>query len=198
MYEIIAASIGVVAGLITLGGFIPYILSIFKRETIPNCASWWIWTVIGIIVGSAYYVATDNYYPIWVPLSYIIGPLFVAILSLKYGEGEYLGKLDIFCLIGALVSLLLWVLSQSALVALCFLLIIDIFGAIPTFIKSYYYPLSENLTAWLLFSFGSILNLFSITQWDFASVAYPIYLAIGAAAITLTNLIGRQQISTER
>lgn len=194
MYDQFAAIMGVIAGIISLAGFVPYILSIFRGETVPNCATWWIWTLNGTIIGSAYFFATSDLGAIWVPLSYILGPLFISILAIKYNDKEYLSRLDMVCLISAFISLILWGLSQSPLLALFFLLVIDILGAIPTYIKSYYDPLSENLVAWLIFSLGNILNLFSVTHWDLGSATYPIYLALMASTITYTVIIGRRRI----
>lgn len=176
--------IGWVAALVTLTGFIPYIISILRGDTIPNRASWWIWTIIGTILCSAYYFASDSLSSFWVPLSYTIGPLVVAILSFKYGEGGLEG-LDLFCLIGSLFSLILWFLSKSALLALGYMIIIDIFAGLPTLRKAYLKPFTENLMAWVLFSVGSTMNLFAISHWDYASSIYPLYLSAIAVVITL-------------
>jgi len=36
--------LGIIAGIISVFAFFPYVISIFKRKTIPNRITWWIWS----------------------------------------------------------------------------------------------------------------------------------------------------------
>lgn len=177
----ITAIVGLVAGILSLAAFIPYILAILRKETKPSRASWWIWTVVGFLLGASYYSSGANH-TIWVPVSYIVGPFATAILSLKYGEGGW-NRFDRICIFGAGASVVLWWMLSSPLVALVINLFIDFMGALPTIRKSYYEPEGENRTAWTLFFTGNTVNLFAIEAWTFAIAAYPIYMFLGTGAI---------------
>ncbi len=43
---------------------------------------------------------------------------------------------------------------------------IDATGAIPTLIKSYYEPETEDFTAWLIFFIANTLQLIAIQDWN--------------------------------
>lgn len=168
------AIIGPIAGIIGLIGFFPYFLEIFRGQTKPNRASWWIWGILGVILGISYY-SSGATHSIWVPLCYAVCQLVTATLSLKFGEGGW-SRLDLQCLIGAGISLLLWWILDSALIAMMACLVIDLFGAVPTLKKSYLKPDSESFLSWSIFFIANSLNLLAIGQWNFALSAYPLYL----------------------
>ena len=168
------STIGIFAGIVGLLGFLPYIILTLKRKNKPNRASWWIWGILGVITGLAYYRsgATST---IWVPICYAICQIIIAVLSLKYGEGGW-NTLDKFCLTGAGISLLVWWLSDSPLLALLLTLVIDLFAAIPTVIKSYSNPEEESFFSWNIFLIANTLNMIAIDEWNISLVAYPFYL----------------------
>ena len=172
----ITAVAGKVAGILCLVALVQYVIAILRKETKPNRATWWIWTVVGFTLGASYYSSGANH-TIWVPVSYIIGPFAIAILSMKYGEGGWTW-FDRICLLGAGVSVILWWIFSSPLVALVINLFIDFLGALPTIRKSYYKPEGEDRTAWIMFLVGNAVNLFAVEKWSFAIAAYPIYMFV--------------------
>lgn len=185
----IAAVAGRVAGIIALAALAPYVLSILRGETKPNRASWWIWTVVGFMLGASYYSSGANH-TIWVPVSYFIGPLVIVFLSIKWGVGGWT-RFDRCCLLGAGVSVVLWWMFSSPLIALLINLFIDFMGALPTVRKIYYEPESEDRTAWVLVFVANTANLFAIETWTFAIVIYPIYMFISCGLITVFIFIRR-------
>lgn len=185
----ITAVAGKVAGITALAALVPYILAILRGETKPNRATWWIWTVVGFMLGASYYSSGANH-TIWVPVSYIIAPIIVAILSIKYGVGGWT-RFDRYCLLGAGVSVVLWWMFSSPLVALLINLFIDLMGALPTIRKAYYEPESENFTAWVLNFAANTINLFAIERWTFAIAVYPIFMFTTCGLITTFIFIRR-------
>src|SRR3990167_5114886 len=144
----ITAVAGKVAGIVSLVAFVPYIIAILRGETKPNRATWWIWTVVGFMLGASYFSSGANH-TIWVPVSYIIGPIIIATLSIKYGVGGWT-RFDRYCLLGAVVSMVFWWMFNSPFIVLLINLFIDFMGALPTIRKAYYEPESEDRTAWVL------------------------------------------------
>ncbi|MEK9158471.1 MAG: hypothetical protein AAB673_00525, partial [Patescibacteria group bacterium] len=112
----LTAMAGKVAGILTLASFVPYIISILRKKTIPNRATWFIWTVVGFMCGASYYSAGASH-TFWVSASYMIGPLVTFVLSLKYGEGGWT-RFDRVCLLVAGISLGLWWVFSSPRIAL--------------------------------------------------------------------------------
>lgn len=187
----ITAVAGKVAGIISLAAFVPYIIAILRGQTKPNRATWWIWTVVGFMLGASYYSSGANH-TIWAPVSYTIGPLVTAILSLKYGEGGWT-RFDRCCLLGAGTSMALWWMFSSPLIALILNLFIDFLGALPTYRKAYHEPEGEDRAAWALFFAGSIANLFAVETWAFAIAVYPIYMFLGNGVIATFVFLRRHQ-----
>lgn len=183
------ALIGQVAGIVSLIGFVPYLASVLRKKTRPNRATWWIWTVVGTILCASYY-ASGARHSIWVPVSYMIGPLCTALVSIKYGEGGWT-RFDRFCFGGAGASLLLWALSGSALVALIANITIDLLGALPTVKKAYAEPESEDRLSWTLFFVSNALNLLAVETWTIATALYPLYLFTICGIITMILLLRR-------
>lgn len=175
-------TIGIVAGVLALAGYIPYIYSIFKGQTRPNQASWIIWTVVGGLLAVSYFAEGDAN-AIWLPIGYFVGPLLVAILSLRYGYMEW-SKLDKACLVAAMISIIPWLLVKDATITLLMNVLIDSTGAIPTIVKTYKEPETEDFTAWLIFFAANTIQLFAINSWNL-SVIYPVYLFLLAGSIVL-------------
>jgi hypothetical protein len=182
---------GVIAGVLALTAFVPYIIAILRGSTRPNRATWFIWTVVGLLLATSYY-SSGAHDTLWVPVAYVAGPLVVAVLSIKFGEGGWTW-LDRLCLFGAAASAPLWWLSGSPLIALVINLLIDALGALPTIRKSYYNPQGEDRTAWALGLAGATVNLFAIEAWSFEIAAYPVYMFVANATIAALVLVPRKQ-----
>lgn len=183
-YEII----GIIAGILAIGGYVPYIYSIFHGDTQPNKATWFIWTLVGGLLAFSY-LAEGDQSSIWLPFGYFLGPLFVAILSLRYGYATWT-KLDTICIVAALISIVPWILSDNATLTLLINVALDATGAIPTLVKTFKEPETEDLSGWAIFFTANTLQLFAISQWHLAA-SYPIYLFLLAGAMVIFILRGK-------
>ncbi len=190
----LASWTGCVAGVISFAAFIPYIHSTLRRKARPQRVTWCIWTVVGFLLASSYY-ASGARPTIWVAVSYFVGPLLIAFLSFKYGEGGWNG-LDRICLAGAALSVFLWWISRSPELALVFNVLIDLMGALPTLRKAYLEPAGEDGTAWILFVTANALNLMAVDHWRFSIVLYPAYMfgisGVIAFLIFRSKIVGRR------
>jgi hypothetical protein len=187
----VSALAGRMAGFFSLAAFVPYILSMVRGRTKPNRATWWIWTVVGFLLAVSYY-ASGARHTMWVPVSYVLGPLIIAVLSLKFGVGGWTW-FDRGCLLGAGITTLLWGIFRSPLIALLLNLCIDFLGALPTIRKAYSDPGGEDPVAWSLFLFGNTLNLLAIEKWRFSISVYPAYLFL-LSGLILVLLIFQSKV----
>lgn len=166
--------IGKLAGILSFVAFILYYISIYRGRTRPNRATWFVLTVVGVLIAISYY-ATGARNTLWIPIAYTIGPLIVFLLSLKYGEGGWT-PFDRFCLFGCLISIILWKIAHSPEITLFLNILIDFFGILPTIKKSYFDPLSEDTLAWSVTVLASVLNIFAVETWTFSIGVYPVYM----------------------
>ncbi len=168
----IASIAGKLAGIISLSAFFPYILSILRKETKPNRASWIIWAIVSSIIALSYREAGASY-AFLAPVGYVVGSTIVSILSIRNGVGGWT-PFDRRCLIGAAISLVLWRIFNSPISALLINLFINFLGTLPTIRKAWYQPKTESKIAWVLFSLGTIVNLFAVEKWTFSMAVYPV------------------------
>ena len=181
----ISETLGIIAGVLSLVGYIPYIISTVRGITRPNKATWIIWSVVGGLLAFSY-LAEGDPNTIWLPLGYFIGPLIVAVLSFWHGYSEW-SRLDKICLILAFISIIPWVISDDATFTLLMNVFIDSTGAIPTLVKTYREPETEDFTAWFIFFIANTIQVVAIRQWNLAAI-YPIYLFFLAGAIVFFTL----------
>lgn len=187
-------NIGLLAGLLSLAAFVPYIIAIVKGATKPNRATWWIWTTNGLILLASYY-ATGAESTVWVAVGYFVGSLLTAVLALRYGEGGW-SPFDRSCLLGAALGLLFWWMFNSSIVALVTTLFVDFAGALPTIRKAYRAPETEDRVAWALFISGNTVNLFAVEAWSFGIAVYPVYMFLASG--TIAALVLRPRLRTNQ
>ncbi len=180
-------ALGMLAGMLSLVDFFLYYVSILRRKTRPNRATWFILTLVSLIIFSSYY-SLGARATAWQPLAYVIGPFITFVLSLKYGQQGWT-FFDSLCAGGALFGLFLWWISGVALIALLITVFIDFLGMLPTIKKSYLDPLSEEVLPWFVTCIACVLNLLAITAWRFDIGIYPIYMcAVNGTVLALLFL----------
>jgi len=179
------ALIGQMAGVLSFIAYIWYAVDTIRGRIRPNRATWWILTLVGVMIAASYYAegARDT---MWIAWSYVAGPFMLAVLSLKYGEGTWEG-LDKLCFAGAVISAAIWSFSFSlARVVLLINILMDFLGLLPTIKKSYLRPKSEGKGPWTIETAAGAINLFAIGTWTFSIAFYPLYLlAINGIITTL-------------
>ncbi len=176
------AGFGIAAGILSFSAYIFYIVAIIRGTTKPSRTTWIIWAVIGIILAFSY-KASGAEDTVWVAVSEAIAPTFIALLALKYGVGGT-DKIDVFCFLASLFSLVLWWWFNSPVIALVTNLAIDFLAALPTIQKSWHSPHEEDKFAWTLTQAGNLLNLFAIDKYIFSVLIYPIYTFIVDGVVT--------------
>ena len=116
-------------------------------------------------------------------MSYVVGPLIIAILSLfsQYGYSSGLLKIDKVCLLSGILCIILWIVFNSPLIAFIGSIIVDFIGLIPTIKKAYFNPNKEDPVAWGIEMVAIIINALGISVW-FSAVEkdwiYALYLII--------------------
>jgi hypothetical protein len=175
---------GIIAGFFSIVCYIPYIISILKKKTIPSRATWITWTILSTVISFIHYFS-GHLQTIWLPICGGIGQGIVALLSLKYGEKGW-SKFDLSCLFCVGIGLVMWWHFNSPLPALILNILVDVFGALPTIKKTYFEPETEDLLTWTLYFIGSVFNLFAVSDFSFNSLVFPLYIfSVNAIMVTL-------------
>lgn len=162
--------LSILAGLLFIAGFIPYIRAILRKEARPAKTTWIIWAILDIITLLGMYVKDTVNGQI---LSAVIGACAVAVLALKYGTPGWT-KLDKFCLTGAILGIILWQAFNSPALGIIVTLSVIFLGSIPMFTSTWKDPSRENKLAWMIFWISCVCAVIAIPQWTLADAAQPI------------------------
>lgn len=185
MFQILA----VVSVVLFLLAAPPYILDTLKGETKPERATWFVFSVLGIIA----FVSQAELGATWsLVFSGIdtLGSLIVFTLSVKYGVGGW-SKLDRFALLIAAVGVGTAILVHEPFIALLGNIIADISGTVLTVYKTFRAPDTETTVSWVLTGTSALAGVLSVGSLKFSLLLYPVYLVLANYAIPVTQIVGR-------
>jgi len=158
-------------------------IEIIKGTTKPRIVTWFTWMLLTGIGSAASFA--DGQVPSGVlMLCGSFGLALVVALGLKRGDRS-LGRLDIVCLVGAAVGLLLWFIFNSPTIGVLAAVTIDFVGAIPTFKHSWQKPHEETWITFAGIGLGGAITLFIVDEWTATAIAYPMYLVVLNVALVL-------------
>lgn len=153
-----------------------YTRTIIYGETRPNLISWSIWALAPLIAVFLQIKAGAG-------LSFLssfmsgFGPLLVVIVALVYKRGFWeITKLDIVCGVLALLSLVIYILTNKLGISIVFAILSDGLAAIPTIRKSWKYPESESFITYMAGIISNTLALLVIKNWIFSIYSFSVYL----------------------
>lgn len=162
--------LSLIAGVLFLVAYVPYIRAILKGETKPAKASWVIWVVLDTITLAGMVAAgTVNGQSIGA----VLGGYVVVCLSFRYGEKGWT-KLDIICLVGAVCAIVFWMISGNPTVGIVISVIVVVIGAFPTMYSAWNDPSKEDTVAWTIFFLSCVVAMFAIPAWTLADAAQPV------------------------
>ena len=168
------AILGLIAAIVSIFCYLPYIITTVQGKTKPNIATWLTWTILSMVVTATMF-AEGSFNTLWVPLIGAFGQGTIALLALKQGKGNW-SNFDLICLFFVGLGLAFWWHYDEPVIALTMALAVDFVGVLPTFKKSYLEPESENLLTWALYLLSSVFLIFSVESWTLALGIFPIYL----------------------
>ncbi len=169
--------------------FVPYIKDTLNRSTHPHIYTWLIWTILQVTGVIAMYNSGAG----MGALSLAIGALFcgiVCLLSIKYGT-KNITLFDTICLIGALVSIVVYIFLHQPLLSVILISIIDFMGFLPTLRKAYHEPHSETLSMFILFVLSGVFSMLAMQEYSLTTMFYP-------CTLMLINTIGSGMIWMRR
>lgn len=169
---------------INLAGCGGYLIDTLRGKTQPNRVTWLLWTVIGAItVAAQLSEKADWVFATTAATCLLTGSIFFASFMTP-GAYWKLGKLDYACAVMAVSTLLIWQVTASGNVALALAITTDLLASLPTIIKAYRNPESENASVYLAGSANALLALLTIDDWRFANYGFLTY-TLGVCLVIL-------------
>jgi hypothetical protein len=184
----------VISTVLVLVSPLVYIHSIVKGSTRPHRTTRFVLMVITLLSAlslvSAYKEAA-----FWLAAASAVQGLVVFLLSIKKGMGGW-ARLDVACLLIALIGIILWQMSGEAIVGLYASIIADLVGCIPTFAKAYKLPDTEDWRFFAIDTVASVLSIAALITYSAYSLGYPAYILLVNGGLVAVILIRKRTLAT--
>ena len=116
---------------------------------------------------------------------------YLLIMSFIYGVGGA-SRLDKSCLVIGVLALIIYAMTGNGLLAISLGILADLIGYIPTFVKTWHKPQSEDPTFFIIEGIASLFGVIAI--WEFrVDILFPIYFVVCSGLVVA--LIYRQRLT---
>jgi len=184
--------LSVVAIILTLVAFFPYIRSIRQGKTRPHVFSWLIWGSTTFVVFLAQ-LADKGGVGAWpIGVSGII-TMYVALLAYFKKSDITITRVDWLFFMSAMLSLPLWYFTADPLWAVLILTTVDLFGFAPTFRKAYVSPFEEKLMFFMIMALRNLIVVLALENYSLTTVLFPAVIAL-ACLVFIVMVLYRRRI----
>ncbi|PIR76549.1 MAG: hypothetical protein COU32_01410 [Candidatus Magasanikbacteria bacterium CG10_big_fil_rev_8_21_14_0_10_42_10] len=174
-------------------GISVYIKETIRGNTKPNRVSWLMWSIATLIAAAAEVTKGVG----WAVLPIFIAGFapFLVFIATFFNKKSYwkLQTFDYICGALSLLAIFFWWLTKEANVAIVFAIAADAFAAIPTYKKAITHPHSESVAPFALGFFNALTSFFALVAFNFAELAFPIYLVLLDASFTIIIYRGKRK-----
>ena len=166
--------LGIIAVILSITGYIPYFINIFKNKTKPHAFTWFVW---GLITGLGFIIQIlkGGGYGSYVTGVSALLCFAISAIALKKGEIVY-DKNDWVSFLCAILAIFLWYITDNSALAVFLIIIGDALGFIPTFRKGWKKPFEETAISFVFNSLKYIVALLALNHYSINTALYPLYL----------------------
>lgn len=168
---------------IDLIGCAHYAFVTLKGETKPNRVTWLLWTTISFIAFAAEVQQGVGFVSL-LTFAAGFGPAMVLVASFVNRKSYWrASKLDWVCGGLSALAIILWIITRTGDIAIIFAITADFLASVPTIIKAYRFPETENPVTYGLAVIASIITIGTITKFDVGNLGYPLYIFLDCAVL---------------
>lgn len=168
--------LSVLAAIIAVFSYAPYVMDVRKGKTKPHVFSWFIWALIAFIAGAAQLKGGGGVGAGVTIFSALIC-LYIAVAAYK-DNSVVITKSDWITFIAALLSIPLWLTTSQPLAAVILVSFIDSIGFWPTIRKAYNAPHQETLSNYWLATIKNGLAIAALQRYTPLTLIYPVSLIL--------------------
>ena len=175
---------------LVLAGYARYFFAIQKGEAKPH-------RVTRIVLFCSMLLSTLSFYVAGATVSLLaavpllIGSGVILVLSFKYGVGGW-ETIDVICLVLGIAGLVFWQVHNNPDYGIYFGIGAQALGMIPTFVKTYRSPESEDFLFWFLHASAGAIALVFAPKTHFSQFVLPVYMIANNSTVLI--LILRKKI----
>lgn len=145
--------------------------------------TWLMWSIAPLI-GTAAALASGV---TWATLPVFMAgfmPLLVFFASFVNPNSYWaLERFDYGCGGFAALALVVWYLTKLPDLAIILAIASDFSAGVPTLIKCWQHPETETASGFTASGFNNLMSFLVVRQWNFANIAFPLYLVLMSAAL---------------
>ena len=132
---------------------------------------------------------------VWITLAMGVLP-FLILIAAFFNKKAYwkIQRHDYGLAFLAITCMVAWYLTSNALLAIMFALVADMFASIPTLIKSYTHPHSEDWRPYAINAGGFLIGLGAVQTWMFAEYSFVLYFFILTATFAVLIFFRQRQV----
>lgn len=184
-------TISIIAIILTIVGYVPYIRDILLKKTSPHIFSWFIWSIItGVIFALQISHGAGVGSLVTLMVAIISGVIFF--LGLKSGN-KNIKTVDIIFLIFALLAIPLWLVVKQPLLSIILLTIIDMLAFAPTVRKSWGDPYSETLSLYVFAAIRHGLGIVALFEYNFITSLFPVSWVVANSLFVIMLVYKRRE-----
>lgn len=182
-----------VAFILTLLLFVPYILSIKRKEIVPHYFSWTIWAFGTLVVFFAQ-LSDGGGIGAW-PIGFSACiTCYVAFLSYRVRSKIEITVQDRILFGLAVSAIPAWVIASDPIWAVVFLTLADLLGFGPTLRKAYSRPYEEHVGVFALAGVRNALVVVALEHYSWTTVLFPAAVGIGCLLVAAVVFLRRYAI----
>ncbi len=170
--------------LISLAAYIAGIYRIIKGNFRPQRMTRFLLAFLALIFVMVLWAQGDRN-ALYLALVMFSCNFIVFVLSIKNGIGGTT-RLDMVVLFMAIFSLIVWKTTDNPVWGLVMSIMTDFVAMVPTIVKSWVLPGTEEWWFYISGTFSGVFNVLSISVFTFATLAFPVYIFL---VCTTTGLI---------
>lgn len=181
---------GLLAGLTSFAGYIPYLRDAWRRTSDPDPVAWLIWMVEYSILLAAQAAQHPPWSALCLAALQLVGTATVlAVLAARGGWRFGVGRC---ALLGCtVVIMIVWWFAHAPGTAMCLALAAEAGGMALVMLGAYRRPGSETLLAWYAFTLAGLLDLPALgSHAPGLLYVYPVFFVVMGAGVLIAAALG--------
>jgi len=167
-----------VGAIIATAGALSYFIDTIRGKIKPNKVSLLMWTLAPFL---AFFAQLSKGVGIQSLTTFMVGflTLIIFIASFVNKKAEWkIRRFDVICGLLSALGLILWFVTKEGNIAIAAGILSDGLASVPTIVKSFYYPETENPYGYGTGAVNSLLTLLTLKIWNFANISFLVYLIV--------------------
>lgn len=189
--------ISIVATIIGLASYVPYLMDTLRNKVKPNPASWMVWGILALIAFAGQWTSGGGIGALTTGTS-AIASFFVMGFAMRGKGSRNLSRLDWACLAASAIAVAMWPIANSPLLSVALASGVTLVGYIPTWVKSYARPDEENVSMYLIGIIKYVMAAIALSQYSTVTLLYPVVVALANIVLISIIAVRRKQLELEQ